>query len=111
MTRRDQVIKSVKSRMVKKTVKEALEIDWQGKMRLWHDAIVHEMTAIRIALDIKEKGLKAPVGYQYADCQMIFDVKMDLTRKARFVAGAHMTEPPVINLCHLLLQVWYEEKA
>ena len=25
---------------------------------------------------------------------MIFDVKMDLTRKARFVAGGHMTEPP-----------------
>ena len=25
---------------------------------------------------------------------MIFDVKMDLTRKARFVAGGHLTEPP-----------------
>ena len=25
---------------------------------------------------------------------MIFDVKMDLTRKARFVAGGHWTEPP-----------------
>jgi hypothetical protein len=25
---------------------------------------------------------------------MIFDVKMDFTRKARFVAGGHMTEPP-----------------
>jgi hypothetical protein len=25
---------------------------------------------------------------------MIFDVKMDLTRKARFVAGGHMTETP-----------------
>jgi hypothetical protein len=25
---------------------------------------------------------------------MIFDVKMDLTRKARFVAGGHLTETP-----------------
>ena len=25
---------------------------------------------------------------------MIFDVKMDLTRKARFVAGGHQTDPP-----------------
>lgn len=25
---------------------------------------------------------------------MIFDVKMDLTRKARIVAGGHMTTPP-----------------
>lgn len=25
---------------------------------------------------------------------MIFDVKVDLTRKARFVAGGHCTDPP-----------------
>ena len=25
---------------------------------------------------------------------MIFDVKVDFTRKARFVAGGHMTNPP-----------------
>jgi hypothetical protein len=25
---------------------------------------------------------------------MIFDVKMDFTRKAHFVAGEHMTNPP-----------------
>jgi hypothetical protein len=25
---------------------------------------------------------------------MIFDVKMDLMRKAQFVAGGHLTEPP-----------------
>jgi Reverse transcriptase (RNA-dependent DNA polymerase) len=25
---------------------------------------------------------------------MIFDIKPDLTRKARFVAGGHMTDPP-----------------
>jgi hypothetical protein len=34
------------------------------------------------------------VGYQEIDCHMIFDVKMDLTRKARFVAGGHTTETP-----------------
>jgi hypothetical protein len=28
------------------------------------------------------------------NCHMIFDVKMDFTRKARFVAGGHMTEAP-----------------
>jgi hypothetical protein len=27
-------------------------------------------------------------------CHIIFDVKMDLTRKARYVAGGHMTAPP-----------------
>jgi hypothetical protein len=28
-------------------------------------------------------------------CHMIFDIKMDFTRKARFVAGGHMTDTPV----------------
>ena len=34
------------------------------------------------------------VGFQEIKCHIIFDVKMDLTRKARFVAGGHLTEPP-----------------
>ena len=37
----------------------------------------------------KKEGL---VGYQEIKCHMNFDVKMDLTRKARFVAGGHMTD-------------------
>jgi hypothetical protein len=36
----------------------------------------------------------AYVGFQEITCHMIFDIKMDLTRKARFVAGGHLTEPP-----------------
>jgi hypothetical protein len=34
------------------------------------------------------------VGCQEIDCHMIFDVKMDLTRKARFVAGGQTTKTP-----------------
>ncbi len=32
-----------------------------------------------------------PIGHQKIDCHMIFDVKMDLTRKACMVAGGHQT--------------------
>ena len=35
-----------------------------------------------------------PVGYKEIKCHMIFDVKADLTRKARFVADGHLTDPP-----------------
>jgi hypothetical protein len=35
-----------------------------------------------------------PKFYKHIDCHMIFDVKMDLTRKARFVAGGHQTDLP-----------------
>ena len=48
----------------------------------------------RVAFDIKPEGTKAPVGYQHVPCHLIFDVKMDFTRKARFVAGGHVTKPP-----------------
>ena len=41
-----------------------------------------------------EKGESVPVGFQHIDCHWVFDIKMDFTRKARFVAGGHMTEPP-----------------
>ena len=35
-----------------------------------------------------------PPGYKEIPCHMVFDVKMDFTWKARFVAGGHVTDPP-----------------
>lgn len=34
------------------------------------------------------------IGFQEIRCHVIFDVKMDFTRKARFVAGGHTTDTP-----------------
>ena len=34
------------------------------------------------------------IGFQEIGCHLIFDVKMDFIRKARFVAGGHTTEAP-----------------
>jgi hypothetical protein len=34
------------------------------------------------------------IGFQEIKCHVIFDVKMYFTRKARFVAGGHMTDTP-----------------
>ena len=34
------------------------------------------------------------IGYKQIPCHIIFDVKMDFARKARFVAGGHKTDPP-----------------
>ena len=34
------------------------------------------------------------MGYTKIKCHMIFNIKFDFTRKARFVAGGHLTEPP-----------------
>ena len=64
------------------------------------DAITKEMKHVMPALTRAECSLdeaksgKALPGYQEIKCHLIFDIKMDFTRKARFVAGGHMTDPP-----------------
>jgi len=35
-----------------------------------------------------------PPGFTKITCHLIFDVKFDLTWKARYVAGGHLTDPP-----------------
>ena len=37
---------------------------------------------------------RSPVGYKWILLQMILNVKIDFTRKARLVAGGHQTDPP-----------------
>jgi hypothetical protein len=37
---------------------------------------------------------EVPVGSTWIPCHMIFNVKVDLMRKARFVSGGHWTDPP-----------------
>ena len=60
------------------------------------DAICKEMKNVGVAFepfDGDENDLK---GYKFVKCHMIFDVKMgeNFRRKARMVAGGHMTESP-----------------
>ena len=50
------------------------------------------MRNVKIAFDIKEEGAKPPPGHKRIPLHMVFDVKMDFTRKARLVAGGHVTD-------------------
>lgn len=79
---------------VPKTVEEALAIDKATKTTFWHDAIQKEMRNVRLAFQFLDDDETIPIGYKWIKCHLIFDVKMDFTRKARFVAGGHMTNPP-----------------
>lgn len=78
-----------------KTVEEALALDKKNGNTLWADAIAKEMKNVKVAFDILPDGCSAPNGYQFVKCHLIFDVKMeDFRRKARLVAGGHLTEAP-----------------
>jgi len=77
-----------------KTVEEALEIDKQTKTTFWRDAIHKKMKNNRMAFKVLEEDERVPIGYKWITCHMIFDIKMNYTRKARYVARGHMTDPP-----------------
>ena len=54
------------------------------------------MKNVRIAFKILKDGEQPPPGHQFIRCHMIFDIKMeDFRRKARLVAGGHMTDAPL----------------
>jgi Reverse transcriptase (RNA-dependent DNA polymerase) len=100
----DRIIKKVKASAafskntkfgirVPRTVKEAQEINRTTGTTFWRDAIDKEMAVVRPAFLMDPLDRK-PGKHAWIVCHMIFDIKPDLTRKARFVAGGHMTDPP-----------------
>ena len=103
LRRKDRIIQKVKSKYwsrthkfgveLPKSVAEALRIDDRTGTDLWKTAIEKEMKNVMPAFEFIEDDV-VPKFYKHIDCHMIFDVKMDLTRKARFVAGGHQTDTP-----------------
>ena len=64
-------------------IQNATELDKKNGNTLWIDLLALEMGNLVIAFEIKEHGEKAPPGWHKASGHVIFDVKMDFTRKAR----------------------------
>ena len=77
---------------VPKSVNEALRMDEETGTTFWRDSIAKEMKNVMTAFEFRNKD-KMPIGHKKIDCNMIFDIKMDLTRKSwLLVAGDHQTE-------------------
>ena len=88
---------------IPKLVKEALQFDWDigPNCHLWRDAIEKELKKVKVAWERRDditvsdaRSGKALKGYKKITAHMVFDVKMDLTRKARLVADGHLTNAP-----------------
>jgi hypothetical protein len=79
-----------------KPVEEALKIDdqsgtdfgeGQSSCWCWNNDVQSAFEFINVDV--------VPKLYKHIDCHMIFDVKMDLTRKEWLVASGHHTDPPL----------------
>ncbi|MGH7954810.1 MAG: reverse transcriptase domain-containing protein, partial [Gloeomargaritales cyanobacterium] len=83
---------------IPRTEKEALALDKLNGNSLWQTAIKTEMDMIREYDTFRDyghsKSVEVPAGYKKIKTHLVFDVKFDLRRKARLVAGGHLTDPP-----------------
>ena len=80
-----------------KNVKEELQLDKENGNTLWADAIATEMKNVKVDFKILDDGEMAPWDHQFVKCHMIFNIKMEnYRRKARLVAGGHMTTSPEV---------------
>ena len=104
LRKRDTIISAVKARIRRTTHKYGVEIprdvrqahalDKANGNDLWKKAIQKEMTNVGVAFEILEDDQNVPVGWSKQSGHLVFDVKMDLTRKARWVLDGHRTADP-----------------
>ena len=104
LRKRDIIISKVTARIrrvnqkygidIPRTVEEAYKLDEKNGDTFWRDAIAKEMLNVGIAFDILEPDQSLPVGWKKATGHLIFDVKMDFTRKARWVLDGHKCADP-----------------
>lgn len=113
LRKRNRIIAKVKSRYWKTSHKygirlphsaeEALQLDKESGTDYWQRALAREMNNVQVAWkarddvtpqDVIDGKVPDMIGYKQIKCHIIFDIKMDLTRKARFVAGGHLTDAP-----------------
>ena len=104
LKKRNRIIAAVKARVPRTTHKYGLEIptsvaharaiDKKNGNSFWMDALKKEMTTIQIAFDFHSPDFVPPKGYSKSSGHIIWDVKMDFTRKARWVKHGHLTKDP-----------------
>ena len=80
---------------IPRDVKHAYEIDARNGNALWRDALKKEMYNVRVAFEILDEGVHAPHGWKQVTGHLVWDVKMDFTRKARWVLDGHKTPDPI----------------
>ena len=79
------------------SIASARKIDEKNGNNYWITAIQKEMTNVGIAFTIIDNGINPPPGWRKASGHLVFDVKMDFTRKARWVKDDHRTHDPTTS--------------
>lgn len=103
LKQRKAIIKKVARRMRKRskfgieipsTYAEAVILDRKNGNTLWQDATKKEMNNVEVAFKFLDRDNEIPIGFKSIEYHVIYDVKFDLTRKARCVGGGYKTKVP-----------------
>ena len=105
LRKRDVIISKLKARIRKtthkygveipKNIKHAYDLDAKNGNNMWRDALNLEMTEVGVAFEVLEEGQQPPVGWRKVTGHLVWDCKMDFTRKSRWVLDGHKTPDPV----------------
>ena len=104
LRQRDRIIASINSRLKKTNMKYGIEIpstldkakqlDRDNGDSFWSRAVDKEMANVKVAFEILQNEQPVPIGWSKSSGHLVFDVKMDFTRKARWVKDGHKTPTP-----------------
>ena len=72
-----------------------MEIDQRNGNTMWIDALALKMFIVGVAFEILEEDQPARAGWKKASRHLVWDVKMNFTRKARWVLDGHKTPDPI----------------
>ena len=105
LRKHEVILAAVKNRIRKMTHKygieiprdmeHAHEIDSRNGNTMWRDALRKEMYNVGVAFEILDEGTHVPHGWKRVTGHLIWEVKMDFTRKARWVLDGHKTLDPI----------------
>ena len=97
-----------------------MRLDAKNGNKKWKEAVKAELSQIAEyeTFEDKGKGAKVRKDYKLIQCHFVFDVKHDGRHKARYVAGGHLTDPPldsvysgVVSLRSLRFVIFLAESA
>ena len=104
LRKRDAIISAVRARVRRTThkygielprdIQHAYELDKQNGNDFWRKSIEKEMHEVGRAFEILDTDKRAPVGWTKVSGHLVFDIKMDFTRKSRWVLNGHLTKAP-----------------
>ena len=95
-----------------------MQLDAASGNTKWKDAINMELAQIieYETFEDKGKGAKILMGYKLIQCHFVFDIKHGSWHKAQYIAGGHLTDPPldsiysgVVSLRSLRLMIFLAE--